>query len=222
VRARLAIVCVVLAAAAGAARADARGDAVLARARAVERAQLEALRGTTLQMHTRGTFRDGDTRHAVEAMRHLAVDRGGAIRNDFIWGKLDGRIVGERELRQASGAPKKPRGQAESLTVALAPLTARDIDVRPVGPLDGGGYLLRCTVHRNAAIDALELVVDEASGRKRTATLHPAGVLVRLADRADLALTYAPDGTPAALHSLFAARILWVDRAADLVTRRVR
>ena len=219
-RAALAIACLV--AAAGAARADARGEALLGRARALERAQLSALRGTTLQMHTHGTFRDGDTRHAVEALRHLAVDRDGAIRNDFIWGKLDGRVVGEAELRHASGAPPKPRGQAESLTVALAPLTAGDVDVTPVGPLDGGAYLFHCTVHRNAAINALDLVVDEASGKKLAATLHPSGTLVKLADRADLQLTYAPDGTPALLHSIFAARFLWIDRAADLVTRRVR
>ncbi len=200
---------------------DGRGDAVLARARATERAQLDALAGTTMQMQTRGTLRNGGATHTLEAERHLAVGRDGTIRNDFIWGKVDGQPLDEAGLRKASGAPKKPAGQAEALTVALAPLTAGDVDVSPVGPV-AGGYLLRCDVRRDAAVARIDLVVDEASGRKLAATLHPAGTLVKLADRADMQLTYAPDGTPAELHSLFAARILWIDRAADLTTTRVR
>lgn len=204
------------------AHADARGDAVLARARAVERDQLRALAGTTMQMQTRGIFRNGSTTHTVEARRELAIAPDGTIRNDWIWGKLDGQALGEAELRKASGAPPKPRGQAETLTVALAPLTARDVEVTPVGPLADGGYLLRCKVRRDAAVSSIDVVVDEATGKKRNATLSPAGHLVKLADRADMTLTYADDGTPAALRSDFAARFLWVDRAADLTTTRLR
>ncbi|MDB4966437.1 MAG: hypothetical protein JWN44_2126 [Myxococcales bacterium] len=203
------------------ARADSRGDALLARARATEQAQLAALAGTTLQMQTRGTLRDGKTTHTLEAMRHLAVGSDGKISNDFVWGKIDGESRDEAGLRQASGAPKKPRGQAEALTVALAPLTAGDVDVTPVGPT-AGGYLLRCDVRRDAAVARIDLVVDVNTGKKLAATLHPAGKLIKLADRADMILTYADDGTPAALHSLFAARVLWVDRAADLTTTRLR
>ena len=211
----------ILVATASAARADSRGDATLARARATERTQLGALAGTTLQMQTRGTLRDGKTTHTLEAMRHLAVANDGTISNDFVWGKIDGQSRDEAGLRQASGAPRKPRGQAEALTVALAPLTAGDVDVTPVGPV-AGGYLLRCAVRRDAAVGRIDLVVDQNTGKKLSATLHPAGTLVKLADRADMLLTYADDGTPAALHSWFAARVLWVDRAADLVTTRLR
>jgi hypothetical protein len=203
------------------ARADSRGDSILARARATERAQLAALAGTTLKMHTRGTLREGRTTHTLEAMRHLAVEPDGNIRNDFVWGKIDGEARDEAGLRKASGAPKKPAGQAEPLTVAIAALTASDVDVKPVRPT-AGGYLLRCDVHRDAAVARIDLVVDEATGKKLSATLHPAGRLVKLADRADMLLTYADDGTPAALHSFFAARVLWVDRAADLTTTRLR
>jgi hypothetical protein len=203
----------------GTAFADARGDAVLARARAVERAQLAALAGTTLQMQTRGTLRNGKTTHTIEALRHLGVASDGSIHNDFVWGKLDGRPVDEVGLRAASGAPKKRAGQAVSLTVALAPLTDAGVDVRPIGPV-AGGFLLRCDVHRDAAVGRIDLVVDEATGKKRSASLHPASVLVKLADRADMLLDYADDGTPAALRSDFAAKILWVDRAADMVTTR--
>ena len=85
-----------------------------------------------------------------------------------------------------------------------------------------GGYLLRCDVRRDATVARIDLVVDEHTGKKLSATMHPAGTLVKLADRADMRLTYADDGTPAALHSLFAARVLWVDRAADLTTTRLR
>lgn len=200
--------------------ADARSDGIVARARATERAQLSALAGTTLEMQTRGTLRNGKTLHTLEAMRHLAVDADGTIRNRYVWGKIDGEPFDEAGLRKASGAPRKPPQQAEALTVALAPLTAGDVDVTAVGPT-AGGYLLRCDVRRDAAVARIDLVVDEATGRKLSATLHPPGVLVKLADRADMLLTYADDGTPAELHSLFAARVLWVDRAADLTTTRL-
>ncbi len=65
-------------------------------------------------------------------------------------------------------------------------------------------------------------VVDEATGKKLSAALHPAGRLVKLADRADMQLAYADDGAPAALRSAFAARVLWIDRAAELVTTRLK
>jgi hypothetical protein len=203
-----------------AALADARGEAVLARARATEQAQLAALAGTTLQMHTEGTIREGRTRHTLQARRTLAVAADGTIRNDFVWGKLDGVDTDEAGLRRASGAPKKPAGQAEALTVALAPLTARDCEVTPMGPI-AGGYQLRVEVHRDASIARIDLVVDEATGKKRSAALHPAGTLVKLADRAEMRLVYADDGAPLALRSQFAAKVLWVDRAAELTTTRV-
>jgi hypothetical protein len=203
--------------AASTALADARGEAVLARARAAERAQLAALAGTTLQMQTRGTLRNGKSMHTIEAMRALAVAPDGSIHNDFVWGKIDGQPMDESGLRAASGAPKKRAGQAESLTIAMAPLTGSGVDVKPVGPTQAG-YLLRCDVRRDAAVARIDLVVDEATGKKLSATLHPAGALVKLADRAEMHLAYADDGTPAALRSAFAARVLWVDRAAEMVT----
>jgi len=204
-----------------AALADARGEAVLARARAAERAQLAALAGTTLKMQTTGTLRDGKKTHTIEALRHLGIATDGSIHNDFVWGKIDGQPMDESGMRAASGAPKKRAGQAESLTIAMAPLTGRGVDVKPIGPTEGG-YLLRCDVRRDAAVARIDLVVDEASGRKLSAALHPAGTLVKLADRAEMQLAYAEDGTPAALHSAFAARVLWVDRAAEMVTQPVK
>jgi hypothetical protein len=207
---------------AAAAHADARGDAVLARARATERAQLTALAGTTLSMQTRGTLRNGKKTQTIEAMRRLGVAADGVtIINDFVWGKIDGVGHDESGLRAASGAPKKKKGQAESLTIAMAPLTDAGVEVRPVGPT-GGGYLLRCDVHRNAAVGRIDLVVDELTGRKLSASLHPSGSLVKLADRAEMELAYAPDGTPALLRSAFAAKVLWIDRAAEMVTEPVR
>jgi hypothetical protein len=198
--------------------ADGRGDAVVARARAVERTQLAALAGTTLTMQTVGVARNGKTAHAMSAVRKLSIAHDGQIANEFIAGKIDGKVVSEAELRQGTGAPPKPPRQAEALTVALAPLTAGDVDVKAIGPTGDGGYRLRCDVHREATIDALELIVDEETGKKRSAQLRPAGTLVKLADRAELALAYADDGTPAKLESHFAARVLWVDRAVDMTT----
>ena len=74
-----------------AALADARGEAVLARARATERAQLAALAGTTLEMHTTGTLRNGKKTQTIEALRHLGIATDGSIHNDFVWGKIDGQ-----------------------------------------------------------------------------------------------------------------------------------
>lgn len=198
--------------------ADARSDQVIERARELERTQLAALAGTTLTMQTDGVARSGKTDHALSATRTLGIDKDGQIRNEYVTGKVDGKVVTEVELRQATGAPAKPPHQAEALTVALAPLTASDITVSALGPTSNGGYRLRCAVHRDAAIDQIELTVDEASGRKRAATLRPAGKLVRMADRAELQLLYAADGTPAQLDSHFAAKVLWVDRAVDMRT----
>ena len=217
----LAILPLLLAISARSAFADARADEVLARARAAERAQMSALAGTTLRMQTRGTVREGGAQHTLEALRQLAIGSDGSVRNSYIWGRFDGRALDEAALRKATGAPPKPPKQAEALTVALAPLSAGDVDVEPVGPVAGGGYLLRCRVRRDAAVATLEVIVDEVSGKKRSAALHPAGRLVKLADRADMTLTYASDGAPAQLRSQFAARILWVDRAADMTTTRL-
>jgi hypothetical protein len=202
----------------GLARADERGEAVLARARTVERAQLAALAGTTLTMETVGVARKGKTEHPMSAVRRLSIARDGQIGNAFISGRLDGKVVNEAELRQGTGAPPKPPRQAEALTVAIAPLTAGDVEVRAIGPTGDGGYRLNCAVHREASIDGIELIVDEATGKKRSARLRPAGRMVRLADRAELVLAYAEDGTPAKLESHFAARILWINRAVDMTT----
>jgi hypothetical protein len=221
---RLALGClfVLAVAAARPVGAESPGHEVLARARTVEREQLAALAGTTLQMRTRGTVRDGQATHTYESERHLAVALDGSIHNDFAWGRFDGRPFDEAGLRKATGAPPKPPRQAEALTVALTPLSAADVEVQPVGPVADGGYLLRCKVRREAVITALEVVVDAASGKKRSARLRPAGAWVHLVDKADMALTYADDGTPAELRSLIAARVLWVDRTANFVTTRQR
>lgn len=206
---------------ASSALADGHGDDVLSRARAAERTQLHALAGTTFQMQTHGTVREGNASHTLDALRRLSIASDGSVHNDFVWGRFDGQSLGEAALRKATGAPAKPPKQAETLTVALTPLSASDVDVQPIGPVADGGYLLRCKIRRDAAVTAIDVVVDEATGKKRSAAMHPAGRLVKLADRADMQLTYASDGGPAQLRSQFAASILWIERAADLTTTRL-
>jgi hypothetical protein len=201
--------------------ADGHGDDVLSRARTAERTQLHALAGTTFQMRTHGTVQEGNASHTLDALRRLSIGSDGSVHNDFVWGRFDGQSLDEAALRKATGAPPKPPKQAETLTVALAPLSASDVDVQPVGPVADGGYLLRCRIRRDAAVTAIDIVVDEATGKKRSAAMHPAGRLVKLADRADMQLTYASDGGPAQLRSQFAASILWIKRAADLTTTRL-
>jgi hypothetical protein len=210
-----------LVAASPAAFADGHADEVLARARQAERTQLQALAGTTLQMRTHGIITEGSASHTLDALRRISIASDGSVRNEFVWGRFDGQSLGEAALRKATGAPAKPAHQAEALTVALTPLSAHDIDVEPVGAVANGGYLMRCRIRRDAAVVALDVIVDEATGKKRSAAMHPAGRLVKLADRADMQLTYASDGSPTELRSQFAANILWIKRSADLTTTRL-
>jgi hypothetical protein len=197
------------------------GEALLAKARTVEAAQLAALAGTTLTMQTTGASRSGKAAHPLAAERRLAIARDGGITNDFVSGTLDGRRVDEAGLRAGTGAPPKPPGQAEALTVALAPLTSPDVSVGAMRAAADGVTIIRCDVHRKATIDWLDVAVG-SDGKKRWASLHPAGTMVKMADRAELTLTYADDGTPAKLESHFAAKVLWVDRAVDMVTVPVK
>src|ERR1700734_2777027 len=73
--------------------ADGHGDDVLTRARAAERTQMHALAGTTLQMQTHGTIREGNASHTLEALRRLSIGADGSARNDFVWGRFDGQSL---------------------------------------------------------------------------------------------------------------------------------
>ena len=103
--------------------ADGHAAEVLGRAREVERAQMQALAGTTMQMQTHGIVTEGSTAHTLDALRRLSVARDGSVHNEFVWGRFDGQSLDEAALRKATGAPAKPARQAEALTVALAPLS---------------------------------------------------------------------------------------------------
>jgi hypothetical protein len=203
-----------------AARADG-GDAVIARARAAEAAQLRLLSRAPVALHTNGRFDDGKTTHTFESFRRVDYRSDGAVSNTFERGQVDGKPATEAELRAAMGIKEDPKQHDDVLSWALAPLSSRDMDVTPVGPTQPGGYALRCRVKRDALVSVVVLIVDEQTGRKRAAEIQMAGVKAKLADRLENILFYADDGAPARFHSSFHFKMGWIERSADITSLRV-
>jgi hypothetical protein len=206
---------------AGPAHGSPEGDAMIARARAAEAAQLRALSAAPVDLHTQGSIYDGKTTRTIDSFRRLQYHADGTISNSFQHGLVDGKPVSEAELRKTMGAPEPGKDRAEMLTYALAPLSSRDMEVTAVGPAPGGGYTLRCKLLVDAPVGAIVLVVDEKTGRKRTASIEVSSIKAKLADRLENVLTYADDGGPAEFHARFHFKMGWIERAADLTSRRV-
>jgi hypothetical protein len=198
------------------------GDAMIARARAAEAAQLRALaRAPVVVVRTSGRFGDGKTTHTFESLRRVQYRADGTVSNTYERGHVDGKSVTEAELRKAMGFKGEAKERDDVLTWTLAPLSSPEMDVTALGAATGGGYTLRCRVTRDAPVSALTLVVDEKTGRKRTATLEMAGAKARLADRLETVLTYADDGAPDRLRSSFYFKLGWIERSAEVRSERV-
>jgi hypothetical protein len=197
------------------------GDAMIARARAAEAAQQRALSHAPVALHTSGHFGDGKTTHAFESFRRVDYRGDGSVANTFERAQIDGKPVGEDELRKAMGTKDQPKERGDVLTWALAPLSSPDVEVTALGPAPPGGYRLRCRVTRDAAVSVVTLLVDEKTGRKRTADIQMAGLRAKLADRLENVLTYADDGAPAAFHSSFYFKLGWIERSAEVRSERI-
>lgn len=206
----------------GAPTAQTDSDQVIARARLAEVTQLRALSGTKVALHTRGWVSDGKTTRTIESFRRLEYRGDAAVANLFERALLDGKPVGEPELRKAMGAGSHPpERQREILSYALSPFSSPDIEVTAAAPAPGGGYTVRCKVKHPTLVSALTVVVDARTGRKRTARLEIAGFKAKLADRLENVLTYADDGAPVELHANFHAKVAWIERSAEFHTKRV-
>ena len=197
------------------------GEAVVARARAFEAGQLRALAAQPVELHTHGFVNDGKTTRVIDSFRRLLYHPDGAVTNQFENGQLDGKPATEAELRKAMGAEDKPGEQGEVLGWALAPLSSPDMEVAAVGPAAGGGYTLRCRVKKDAMVSAVVLVVDEKTGRKRSASIEIGGMRARLADRLENVLAYGDDGAPVEFHAAFHFKMGWIERSADFRSRRI-
>jgi len=198
------------------------GDAMIARARAAESAQLRVLSRAPLALHTTGRFGDGKTTHTFESFRRVQYRSDGAVSNIYESGQVDGKPVKEEELRKAMGAKEQAKEQGDVLTWALAPLSSPDMEVTAVGPTRPGVYTLRCRVKRDAMVSVVTLLVDEKTGRKLTAGIAMAGARAWLADRLENVLTYAEDGSPAAFRSSFHFKLGWIERSAEVRSERVQ
>jgi hypothetical protein len=205
-----------------AAAVPAGGDAVIARARAAEVEQLRVLAAAPVALHTHGTINDGTTTRTIDSFRRLLYRADGTVSNTFDHGQLDGKPVSEEELRKAMGAKNQPREHGEVLTWALAPLSSPDMEVSAVGPAPAGGYTLRCKVTReDALVSVVTLLVDEKTGRKRTASIEIGGMKAKLADRLENVLTYGDDGAPAEFHGSFHFKLGWIERSAEFRSKRI-
>jgi len=211
----------VLLATSPAAALAADGDQVIARARAAESAEVRALAGTPIHLQTHGYVNDGKTVRRIESFRLIQYRADGGVSNQFEHGTLDGRPIDEAELRRAMGAQDQKREHGEILTYALAPLSSPDMEVTAVGPAPAGGFTLRCTPKRDALVAAVTLIVDAATGHKRSATIEIAGFRAKLADRIESVLVYDPDGGPADFHASFHVKLAWIERSAEFATRRI-
>ena len=110
------------------------GDAMIARARAAESAQLRVLSRAPVALHTTGRFGDGKTMHTFESFRRVQYRSDGTVSNIYESGQVDGKPVKEEELRKAMGAREQAKEQGDVLTWALAPLSSPDMEVSAVGP----------------------------------------------------------------------------------------
>src|SRR5690348_15845583 len=91
------------------------GDAMIARARAAEAAQLRVLAAAPVDLHTQGSIFDGKTTRTIESFRRLQYHADGTISNSFQHGSVDGKPVSETELRKAMGAPEPGKDRADML-----------------------------------------------------------------------------------------------------------
>ena len=197
------------------------GPAIIARARAVEAAQLRVLSRAPVALRTSGHFGDGKTTHTFESFRRFQYGSDGTVSNTFERGQVDGKPVTEEELRKAMGMKDEPKERGDVITWALAPLSSPAMEVTALGPAPEGGYTLRCRVTRDAVVSAVTLLVDEKTGRKRSAIIEMSGTRARLADRLENVLTYADDGAPAEFRSSFHFKLGWIERSAEVRSERV-
>jgi len=99
------------------------GDQIIARARATEAAEVQALARAPIELHTHGYINDGKASHRIESIRLIQYRPDGTILNQFQRGQLDGKPIDEEELRKAIGAQDRNKEHGEILTYALAPLS---------------------------------------------------------------------------------------------------
>jgi hypothetical protein len=201
--------------------ASAGGDDVIARARATEAAEVQALARAPIELHTHGYVNDGKASHQIESFRLIRYRTDGTVLNQFQRGQLDGKPIDEEELRKAIGAQDKKKEHGEILTYALAPLSSPEMEVTPVGPAPSGGFTLRCKPKDDALVSAILLVVDEKTGHKRSATMEIAGLKAKLADRIENVLVYGEDGGPADFHASFHVKLAWIERSAEFSSKRI-
>jgi len=197
------------------------GDAIIARARAAEAAQLRLLSRAPISLRTTGRFGDGKITHTFESFRRFTYSGDGRVSEAFEHGQVDGKPVTDDELRTAMGMKDQTKGRGDVLTWALAPLNSPDIEVTAVGPAPAGGYTLRGRVTRDAPVAVVVVIVDAQTGRKRAASIEMSGLKAKLADRLENVVTYADDGAPAAFRSSFYFKLGWIERSAEVRSERL-
>jgi hypothetical protein len=205
----------------GSARATADEDpaAIVARARAVEAEQHQALAGKSFEFASTGVIKDGKTPHALQTWRRIWLGPDGPR---LIWerGTLDGQPIDEDILREKlSGRKKKEiKTGADVLLCVLDPLT--DADVSYLGPSENGGARLNVVPHHSDKVLSAIVEVD-AAGRKRSATPKLGGETFKHADKVEFVMHFSDDGAPLDFHSYTHGHFLWWEKSLEMNGHRV-
>jgi hypothetical protein len=198
------------------AQGDERGDWV-AKVRAVETQQLQALAGKSFGMASKGVLMDGKKRHEVSTWRRIAYAAPGQTSLSWERGEFDGQPVDEELLREKMAGKKKRMG-ADLLLCVLAPFT--DSDVSYLGPAEGGGARFYAVPHqRGGKVMSVQIEVD-AQGRKRSATPRLGGEDFKYADKADFTMRFAEDGGPLSYQSFTSGHFLWWSKSLEMAGTR--
>lgn len=187
-------------------------EAILAKARAVEAAQLKALVGSSVELASTGVLMEGKKRHELATWRK--IEFAAPAQFLLLWerGLFDGQPVDEEQLREKMAGKKKKMG-ADLLLSVLAPLT--DADVSYLGPAEGGGARLYAVPHHSDKVLSVQIEVD-ADGRKRSATPRLGGEQFKFADKAEFTMRFSPDGAPLEFHSFVTGHFLWWSRSLEM------
>jgi hypothetical protein len=199
--------------------ADEDPAAIVARARAVEAAQHQALVGKSFEFASQGVIKDGKTPHPLQTWRRIEISAEGP---KLIWlrGLLDGQPIDEDGLREKlSGRKKKEiKTGADVLLCVLTPLT--DAEVTYLGPSENGGARLNVVPHHSDKVLSAVVEVD-AAGRKRSATPRLGGEQFKRADKVEFVMRFSDDGAPLDFHSYTHGHFLWWEKSLEMSGHRV-
>jgi hypothetical protein len=193
-------------------------DELIARAQAAEAEQQRALVGHAVLLESRGVLRDGKTPHEVQTWRRIVFGAAGPTLT-LLRATFDGQPVDEAQLRDKITGGRGKKTGADVVLSVLTPL--HDGTCVSVGPAEAGGARLRCVPRTpGGKVVSVEVVVDAATGKKRSATPTLGGPDYKHADKAEFTMRFADDGAPADYRSFTHGRFLFWEKSFEMTGHR--